>query len=523
MNIKERLNKVKQGANTTISANLLICQIEQNELVAIASRLHREFSLQLKTIKATDERENGGGFNIHYIFGVQGQEQLLSLLIKVSEKDLTFPTLSHEIYEAIYYELEIHSFFGLIPRNHPALQQFILHENIKTDVYPLRKDFKWNTKLPWIDAPAQEFTEIKGEGIYELPVGPVHAGIIEPGHFRFSLAGEEIISLQPKLGYVHKGSEKLFENITLEKMVALSERISGDMSFTHCLAFCQAVEALGDITVPMRAQFLRVIYSELERLANHINDIGFILNDTALAFGGSFGMRLKERVMFLNEKLTGSRFLRGVNSIGGVTKDLWTEEKEMLQKSLSEIKKDFTECVEIIEDKETVINRLKNTGILEKQVALDHGVVGVAARAVGIPTDVRIDYPYAAYSRFSPKLALQESGDVYARYRVRIMEAFDAIRIILEALDKLPNGEIMSSKKLVLPKNSSSAGLAEGWRGEIVYFIMTDQAGKITRVGVRDPSFLNWPAVPYAVAGNIVPDFPLINKSFNLSYSGFDR
>jgi Ni,Fe-hydrogenase III large subunit/NADH:ubiquinone oxidoreductase subunit C len=522
MSIKDILKKVKPGAKTVASSNLLLCQIEQSELVEVCTKLYREFSLQLKTIKATDERERGEGFKIFYIFGAKGQAQLLSLYIKV-EKGLTFPTLSREIHEATFYELEINSFFGLIPHDHPALQQFILHENIKKDVYPLRKDFKWNTKLPWIDGPATKFAEIKGEGIYELPVGPVHAGIIEPGHFRFSLAGEEIISLQPKLGYVHKGSEKLFENMPLEKKIALSERISGDMSFTHSLAFVQAVETLGEVNVPQRAQFLRVIYSELERLANHINDIGFILNDTALAFGGSFGMRLKERVMLLNEELTGSRFLRGVNVVGGVTKDLWTEQREKLQKSLIEIKKDFTECVEIIEDKETVINRLRNTGVLEKQVALDHGVVGVAARAVGIPTDVRIDHPYAAYNRIVPQLALKASGDVYARYRVRIMEAMDAIRIILEALGKLPNGEIVSSKKLVLPKNSYSVGMAEGWRGEIVYFVMTDQDGVISRVGVRDPSFLNWPAVPYAVAGNIVPDFPLINKSFNLSYSGFDR
>jgi len=521
--IQDMLKKIKPNAQIASSANVVLCEVAPGELVNLCTKIQKEFSMQLKIIKATDERKNGKGFRIYYIFGAKGHSQFLALYLVIKNTDLTFPTLSLDMHEATYYELEIHSFFGLVPLHNPALSQFILHENVRVDVYPLRKDFKWDTKLEWVDAPATKFLEVQGEGIYELPVGPVHAGIIEPGHFRFSLAGEEIISLQPKLGYVHKGSEKLFENLPLDRMVQLSERISGDTSFAHSLAFCQAIEAMGEVTVPARAQFLRVIYSELERLANHINDIGFILNDTAFAFGGSNGMRLKERIMQLNDILTGSRFLRDVNMIGGVTKDLQTEQGERIQKALMEIKKDFEECIEIVENSETVINRLKKTGALDKQVAIDHGVVGVAARAIGIPSDSRIDYPYAAYAKIAPRLALQATGDVYARYKVRVMEALDAIRIVLEALELLPKGEIISSKELDLPKNSHSVGISEGWRGEVVYFVATDQEGKISRVGVRDPSFLNWPVVPYAVAGNIVPDFPLINKSFNLSYSGFDR
>ncbi len=523
MRLRDILKKIKPNAKITETANMLLYEVEQSEIVALCGVLKSEFHLFLKTIKATDERSEGNGFKIFYVFGNKGETIFLSLVIHVDEKELTFPTLSLILHEAAYYELEIYTFFGLTPLNHPRLSRFILHENISDHVYPLRKDFPWNKKLPLLDTPPHEFQRVHGEGIYELPVGPVHAGIIEPGHFRFSLAGEEVISLEPKLGFVHKGTEKLFETLALADTVTLSESVSGDTSFTHSLAYCQAIESLSDMQVPKRGKSLRVIFSELERLANHVNDIGFMLNDTAFAFGGSFGQRMKEIVMRLSESLTGSRFLRGVNIVGGVTKDISIEQKEQITKMLTALQKDFDECIELIEDNETVLNRLKKTGLLHKKVAEDHGVVGVGARAVGIAVDARIDHPYAAYDTVSVQIAVEESGDVYGRFRVRVREVLESIRIIIDMLAQLPHGEIVDTRKVVLTTSSYAVGIAEGWRGDIVYFVSTDKKGIITRVGIRDASFLNWPAVPYAVVGNIVPDFPLINKSFNLSYSGFDR
>ncbi|HSW89099.1 MAG TPA: hypothetical protein VLG12_08095, partial [Candidatus Saccharimonadales bacterium] len=384
------------------------------------------------------------------------------------------------------------------------------------------KDFHWNTRPKTANEP-YEFQKVAGEGIYEIPVGPVHAGIIEPGHFRFRVAGEEIVALEPQLGYVHKGSEKLFETHPLADKVKLSERISGDTSFTHSLAFCQAIESLSSVEIPERAKYLRVIYSELERLANHLNDVGFILNDTAFTFGGSNGPRMKEHLMQLCERITGHRFLRGVNVIGGVTKDISAEMGQTLLEELLEIQEDFEEVIAITEDNETVLNRLKGTGILDKQVAIDHGVVGIAARAVGLPADARKEYPYAAYDSLLFKVAKQVTGDVYARYHIRIAEVYMAIDLISQSLKKLPKGPIQTKAKIELAKDAYTISITEGWRGDIVYFVATDKRGEISRVGVRDASFLNWPAVPYAVSGNIVPDFPLINKSFNLSYSGFDR
>lgn len=503
--------------------NILLGTVTKENVIKTVSSLYRVHRLPLLAIKAADERETKKGFVIYYIFGIPFAAEKIILQLPLG-KELTFPSAIEVMYEASMYEQEIESFFGLTPLGHPFIQPTILHENWPEGVYPLRKDFPWNKKVKETNGRAYLFQQITGEGIYQIPVGPVHAGIIEPGHFRFSVGGEEILSLQPQLGYVHKGSEKLFEVLPLADKIKLSEHISGDTSFSHSLAFCQALETLSLVEVPAYAALLRVIFSELERLANHCNDIGFILNDTAFAFGGSNGPRLKEYVMQLNELLTGSRFLRGVNTLGGVTKDIRENQQEIVLEKMAELEKDFAEVVAVAEDNESVINRLKNTGMLDKQIALDHGVVGMAARQVGIEKDARIQYPYAGYTKVKVKMILQTTGDVYARYRLRIDEAFASMALIKEAIQKLKQEKVvLQVHAKSLAKNSMALSITEGWRGDIVYFVMTDNEGEISRVGVRDASFLNWPAVPYAVAKNIVPDFPLINKSFNLSYSGFDR
>lgn len=522
MKNQEIINKyLTKNHRPKISTNLITFEVATENILELCVKFYQMDKLPLKTIKAVDTRSDDGCFKIFYIFAVPGENVFLAPFIRL-EKTTKFPSLVNKIYEANCYEMEIQSFFGLTAVGHSNQQQFILHGNWPKDVFPLRKDFKWDKRPQTANVP-YKFQTIAGEGIYQIPVGPIHAGIIEPGHFRFSVAGEEIVFLEPQLGFVHKGSEKLFETLELTDKLKLSERISGDTSFSHSLAFCQAVETLGNITVPARAEFLRVIYSELERLANHLNDTGYIINDTAFNTLGSIGTRLREQTMQICERLTKSRFLRGVNTIGGVTKDIDEQEANSLAAELKIIQKDYADFLDIAQGSEIVQNRLKTTGILTLQTALDHGVVGIAARAVGLEIDARIEYPYAAYEKIGFKMARQETGDVYARFMIRAEEIETGIDIILKALKIMPKGKIINKTQLTLAKDSATISITEGWRGDIVYFVTTDTKGEISRVGVRDASFLNWPAVPYAVIGNIVPDFPLINKSFNLSYSGFDR
>jgi Ni,Fe-hydrogenase III large subunit/Ni,Fe-hydrogenase III component G len=513
-------NYIPQHCTIEEHGKLNMFKIEQADVTQICSDLYRTHNLPLKTITAFDERSSSGGFKIVYVFGVPGENIFIAPYIVVEE---SFPSLTPAIHEASLYERKIATFFGLVPEGHPHLRSLILHENWPVNMYPLRKDFSLQTRPKAAHNPPFEFRKIQGEGIYELPVGPVHAGIIEPGHFRFNLAGEEILNLEPRMGYSHKGTEKLFENIPLTAKLKLAERISGDSSFAYSVAFCQALESLAEITVPERATYLRAIYCELERLANHFGDIGAIMTDTGFNFGGAQGTRLRERIMRINERLTGSRFLRGVNTIGGVTVDIDENTRTYLLTELKQIRRDFDEVMEVAEDSSSLLNRLKETGILAEEIARDHGVTGVPARALGIAHDARVDYPYSAYEKLPVEISTAQGGDVYARFLVRIKEVFHSLTLITAALERIPGGAHCAPTRELSFKNDSYAiSVVEGWRGDIVCFISTDNNGTIARVDMRDPSFLNWDAVGYAGRGNMVPDFPLINKSFNLSYSGND-
>ena len=512
---------IPKNVEVTTNNNIAYFKVQDADIITVAADLNAK-NLQLNLITATDEREAGQGFKVWYVFGVPQKNIFIVPYIQLNDTT-AFPSLPPIIHKAYVTQRKIHTFFGLTPIGHPDLRPIILHENWPTNAFPLRKDFDWQTK-PKEAHGTYPFQKVEGEGIYEIPVGPIHAGIIEPGHFRFSVAGEEIMLLEAKLGFVHKGSEKLFEILPLADKIRLSEKISGDSSFSHSLAFCQVLESLSDTQVPKKALYLRVIYAELERLANHFGDIAFIMLDTGFNFGGSQGTRLREMVMQINEQLTKSRFLREVNTIGGVTKDIKPKEIIALSKDLDNIQKDFSEIISIAQNSSSLLNRLKDTGVLLRQTAIDYGALGVAAKATGIATDARVNFPCAAYGQLGFKdIETEQDGDVYARFNIRIKEAYASMNIIQNALSKLTENPINgNTNNIAFKKNALAISIVEGWRGQIVYFVTTDSSGNISRVAVCDPSFLNWPLVQEVGPGNVVPDFPLINKSFNLSYSGND-
>lgn len=510
---------VKQEGDT------YLFEVPKEDLSRVVRTLKHDHALSLKTVTATDERQKTGSFRVYYVFGVPKENFFLVPYLSLGAGVTTFPSLTPLYQEFSPYEQEIWSFFGLKPEGHPDARRVILHEeNYPADMYPLRKEFAWDTKVA---APEEKtypvFQKYEGEGVYEIPVGPVHAGIIEPGHFRFSVLGEEILRLEPRLGYVHKGTEKLFEHLPLEKKLVLSERISGDSSYHHALCFASAVEKLAGTDVPVRARLLRVLYGELERLANHFNDLAFIMLDTGFSFGGSHGSRLRERIMQWNERLTGSRFLRGVVAFGGVTRDIDSAMVQELHDDLELLEKDFMEVMAVTKESDSMLNRVKGTGRLDARVAEDLGAVGIAARACGQERDARADYPYAAYDMVQFGVMTEKGGDVYARYRVRAREVTQSFRLLNQVLALLTHeeGTIMAPLGN-LPADRHATMVVEGWRGDIVYFVVTDESGTISRVKVRDASFLNWTLFPYVIGQDMVPDFPLINKSFNFSYTGND-
>ncbi len=522
MNIHDTIKKyIPEGASFSVQRNCVTFEVRVDELKRVCEELAGKHDLPLKTMTAMDERQTNKAFKIFYIFGVPEKNVFIVPTILVGEP-YEFPSMTDVMPSAAYYEREIKEFFGLEPLGHHTPKHWLLHDWWPEGHFPLRKDFEWNmrSETPYS---SNNFATVDGEGIFEIPVGPVHAGIIEPGHFRFSMAGEEIVALEPRLGFVHKGVEKLFEGVPLEKKIMLAERVSGDTSFTHSLGFCMALESLAGAMVSDRAQHLRVVYSELERLANHIGDIGLILLGTAYNFGSSQGSRLRERIMRMNEQLTGSRFLRGVNCIGGVTKDISKEQVVSCLLELEGIEQEFTRLMKIVDKSQTVFNRLSKTGYLPNRSAQDLGAVGVVVRASGIAMDARKDFPYAAYAHLRFDVVTETSGDVYARFRVRVAEVYSSMNLIREALSALPEGSIGERQTVALVPNSYAVSIVEGWRGDIVYFVATDAQGDVSRVHVRDASFLNWPLFVQFAPGNVVLDFPLMNKSCNLSYSGNDK
>ncbi|OGQ65448.1 MAG: formate hydrogenase [Deltaproteobacteria bacterium RIFCSPLOWO2_12_55_13] len=386
------------------------------------------------------------------------------------------------------------------------------------EYFPLCKDSALPGKFE-DDGTPFPFLPVGGEGVYEIPVGPVHAGIIEPGHFRFSVVGETVIDLKIRLYFTHKGTEKLFEGRTPAKGVELAERISGDTPVGHSLAYCQALEALAGVEVPARAQFIRVVLLEMERLYNHVADFGMICNDTGFAVAHSHCFRIRERLLRLNKRLTGNRLLRGGIVPGGVAYPISNDLN--VPAELDSILADFNEVVEISLNNTMVMDRLEGTGRLTAKTATDLGVLGYVARASGVDVDARRDHPFAAYRHLKFNVPVFESGDVYARTMVRVEEARESVGLVRQAIAEMAAGPLATPLGR-LPAFEPAFGIVEGWRGAIVHWVMVDHEGRLFRVKVKDPSFANWPALSFAMLKNIVPDFPLCNKSFNQSYSGND-
>ena len=500
-----------------VRARELHCRLAAADVPPLARLLVRELRADLRLMVATDRRADRRVFDVHYLFARPREDWFVHATVSVDTAEPAIPSLATLHYPASRFEREITDLFGIRALGHPDPRPLVRHAFWPADWFPLRKD-----------APARQFhddgqpfpfQQVRGEGVYEIPVGPVHAGIIEPGHFRFSVVGETIIDMKARLYFTHKGTEKLFEGRAPVDGVALAERVSGDSTVGHALAYCQAVEAAAGATVPIRARWLRLVLLELERLYNHVGDVGMILNDTGFAVAHAHAFRIRERLLRLNKRVTGNRLLRGGVIAGGVAVD--APGGLDLAAEVDAAVRDFDEIVAISLENTLVTDRLDTTGRLTTRTARDHGVLGLVARASGLDADVRRDHPFAAYAELAPRVVLHDAGDVRARTLVRVEEARESARLIRRAFETLPAGPLAVDVP-PLPAFEPAFSLVEGWRGAVIHWVMAGAGGTLERVKIFDPSFLNWPALSYALINNIVPDFPLCNKSFNQSYAGND-
>ena len=375
--------------------------------------------------------------------------------------------------------------------------------------------------VPMIDGYA--FVAVEGDGVHEIPVGPVHAGIIEPGHFRFSVVGEKVLRLEERLGYVHKGIERRFAELPLLGGHRLAARVSGDSAVAFSWAYCQALEGMAAVHLPPRAARLRAVALESERLANHLGDLGALGNDAGFAFGLAQFSRLKEQLLRATEQAFGQRYLMDFVVPGGTRADLSSAAARLLIDTVESIVNEVAVLRTIYDEHAGLRDRFVGAGVVTPALAAKLGLTGLAGRASGQAFDLRCDLPCDPYGAFAPQKIVRTEGDIAARVAVRFDEVTESTRLMQRILRELPAGLYQASVPVPTPDEGAfGVGMIEGWRGPIFLALEAGDGGMIRRCHPHDPSWQNWPVIEHAVIDNIVPDFPLINKSFNLSYSGHD-
>jgi Ni,Fe-hydrogenase III large subunit/Ni,Fe-hydrogenase III component G len=485
-----------------VTADTLLLQAE--------SLLRQGFRLALVAAHEDDDR-----FRIVYLFIAPGPDRRVELALCTGRDAPAVPSLAGLSFPAGRFEREMRDLYGITPLEHPLPRRLVRHHHWPQGWYPMRRDAG---SPPPFGSPEEPypFITVDGPGVYEIPVGPIHAGLIEPGHFRFSVVGETILKLKARLWFVHRGVEKLTQGRLVADVVPLVERISGDTSVGHTVAFCLAVEEALDWSVPERANMMRAALLELERLYNHVTDIGALCNDAGHGLLNSHALRVRERLLRLNARVAGHRLLRGTVFPGGARVQTLPTPQE-----LHEIAADVAEIVALALDHSVVNDRFTGTAVLSVEQVAGIGVVGPAARASGVDIDARRDHPFTP-GTLGVQVVTRTDGDVMARFLVRAEEVQGSVSLLCHLLEPLTPGAIATPKPTWRARNASGVGVVEGWRGTIVHRVEVTSAKRISRLKIVDPSFLNWPALPEALANTIVPDFPLANKSFNLSYAGND-
>jgi Ni,Fe-hydrogenase III large subunit/Ni,Fe-hydrogenase III component G len=484
--------------------------ISPHELVDHADRLLQQ-GFRVALIAGHDD---GDQLRAVYLFTAE-RDQRVELHVPLNRDTPEVPSLAGLSFPAGRFEREMRDLFGIVPVGHPLPRRLVRHFHWPQGWHPMLADAGEPPGFGDVDGP-YPFRTVEGPGVYEIPVGPVHAGMIGPGHFRFSVVGETILNLKARLWFVHRGIEKLFQGRRPEQAVELAERVSGDTSVGHTLAFCHAIEDAYQLTVSPDTYRIRGILLELERLYNHITDIGALCNDVGHGILNTHAQRVREQLLRINDAVTGHRLLRGAITPGGATVTALPDPDELVA-----IGADIAEIGALALANTVVTDRFTDTALLSRQQAVDLGTLGYVARASGNHVDARHDHPFLPDQVPRAEHA-RTDGDVLSRFLIRAEEITHSIALItnLAAATTEPTGTAHPVPALGV--RTSGVGIVEGWRGTITHRVELAPDGTLSRMKIVDPSFFNWPALPLALSDTIVPDFPLTNKSFNLSYAGND-
>ena len=476
----------------------------------------RDAGGRLVALWGTDDTDRGAALCVHVALAWQSRLMVLSLPAAKG----SYPDIAAIFPSANRMQRAVHDLLGLRADGAVDQRKWLRHAAWQENTFPLRRDFDdAATCTNGVDA--YPFVKVEGEGVHEIPVGPVHAGTIEPGHFRFSVVGEGVLKLEERLGYKHKGIEKRFESMTLAQGARLAGRVSGDSTVAYAWAYAMAVEGVTGISPPPRALWLRALFLERERIGQHLWDLGYMGNDAGLAFGLAQFSRLREDMLRTNAALFGHRYLMDVICPGGVARDVDADGIDRIRHELKEIAKTVVTLRAIYIDHAGLQDRFVDCGRIRQDHAARLGLGGLAGRASGVACDLRAQIPSSPYDELGLNMVVRTGGDVAARATVRADEIVESLRLIERILSNLPSSDIWIQTPDA-PEYAFGVGWVEGWRGEVLIALETGAANRIRRCHPHDPSWQNWPLLERAVLGNIVPDFPLINKSFNLSYSGQD-
>jgi Ni,Fe-hydrogenase III large subunit len=466
-----------------------------------------------------EDREDGLGVSAC----LEKQGAYLILRTRVPGDHPELPSHAPHYWAADRVERHIQDLFGIRFTGHPDPKRWTRHQAWSETAYPLRKEFPADGQPPAATPPDNDYPFLKAHGasVYEIPVGPVHAGIIEPGHFRFQAVGETVLHLEERLGYVHKGIEKIAEGRDPGGLARLAGRVSGDTTVGQTWAACMAMERAAGVVIPPRAACIRGILAERERVINHLWDLGALCNDVGFAFGYYQFGRLRELWLRENLALFGHRLLMDTLVPGGVSVDVLPEAAVPMRKSIASLRSELDQLLTILDANSSLEDRLLATGVLSAELASALGALGYVGRASGQDFDLRRDAPYPPYDNLNVRVPVESQGDVASRFWVRYKEVRAALRLLEQMLAGLPSGELAAGWQTPA-EGAEGFGAVEGWRGEILCYIRFGADSRIRRYYPRDPSIINWPALEKLVLGNIVPDFPVCNKSVNGSYSGHD-
>jgi len=484
----------------------------------VVARQVRSKGGRIVALWASELAGSDPGFEVHMTLTVASG--LVWLALRVHEGQPEFPDVSDIFPAANRMQRAAFDLIGVRAIGAEDNRQWLRHAAWPAHVFPLRKGFDAATAYP-AGGDRYPFVQVRGDGVHEIPVGPGHAGTIESGHFRFSVVGERVLRLEERLGYKHKGIEKRFEALSIVDGVRLAGRVSCDSTVAYAWAYCMAAEGAAFFTPPERAQWLRALLLERERIANHLGDLGFLANDAGLAFGLAQLSRLKEDMLRLNSALFGHRYLMDAIVPGGMVHDLDGSGVQAMRAQIGALRAEVRALKIIFDEHPGLQDRFIAAGRVAPELADQLGLCGLTGRASGMSWDLRVQFPSTPYDALSVRMATHRNGDVAARVTLRFEEVMESLDLCWVILDRLPSGEVRG--ELPIPIDGSlGLGWVEGWRGEVLVALEAGPAASLRRVHPHDPSWQNWPLLEHAVIGNIVPDFPLINKSFNLSYSGVD-